>query len=406
MTNWDYDIIIVGAGIAGTASALALAPEGYRILLLDQATFPRHKPCGEGIMPQGVAILESLGILPKILAQGGIQVRGVRFRSTEGIWAGGDFPSAGAKAAYGVVMQRHLLDHLLVQQVKTFPNVTVREGFKVMEALWDGSTIQGIVGHPVGESKQKETFRASLTLGADGMLSVFHKRYGIQRNYLTRKRFGITGHLSGVAGMGEFIEVMMQTDGEIYAAPCDGDVTLVALLFEKKEMRRFGGNLAQGYVDYVKSARGFGERASKSELVPPVLAVGPLGFTVEPITLPGLMLIGDSAGFLDPITGEGMTMALKSVEAAVPVIKKALATGNFGTEILARYTEERARIIKDVFKLTQLMLDLSRLPWVANRAIRRLSEDQALYQKMLGVVTGTNRYEDIKLQDKLNLARG
>ncbi len=63
-TNWDYDVIIVGAGVAGSASAILLGQEGHRVLLLDRAVFPRHKTCGEGIMPEGVRVLESLGVLP------------------------------------------------------------------------------------------------------------------------------------------------------------------------------------------------------------------------------------------------------------------------------------------------------------------------------------------------------
>ncbi|RPI56501.1 MAG: FAD-dependent oxidoreductase, partial [Chloroflexi bacterium] len=59
MSHWDADVIVVGAGVAGSSAALLLGQEGYRVLLLDRATFPRHKTCGEGIMPEGVAILAS-----------------------------------------------------------------------------------------------------------------------------------------------------------------------------------------------------------------------------------------------------------------------------------------------------------------------------------------------------------
>lgn len=404
--KWDYDIIIVGAGIAGTSSAIALAPEGYRILLLDRAVFPRHKPCGEGIMPQGVAVLESLDLLPEILAQGGVQVQGVRFRSLEGVWAGAEFPPGDDGVSYGVVMRRYPLDHLLLQRAQTFPNVTVQEGFRVVEALQDGSAIQGVAGHPVDRSDQLEVFHAPLTIGADGMRSVFHNRYGIEKTYLPRRRFGVTGHLKGVEGAGSYIEVMHQRDSEIYVAPCEGDITLVALLLEEKAMKFFRGNLAQGYVDFLRAAEGFEERIGEGELVPPVQAVGPLGFKVEPIYRPGLLLIGDSAGFLDPITGEGMTLALKSVQAALPVIKEAFITGGFEEDILARYARERSRIIEDVFKLTQFMLDASRFKWLANRAIRRLGRDEPLFQKLLGIVTGVHRYRDFTLKDRLALVWG
>ena len=67
MSNSDYDVIIVGAGVAGSSAAILLGEEGHRVLLLDRATFPRHKTCGEGIMPEGVRILDTLGALPAIL---------------------------------------------------------------------------------------------------------------------------------------------------------------------------------------------------------------------------------------------------------------------------------------------------------------------------------------------------
>ncbi|MBI4639916.1 MAG: hypothetical protein HY731_04440 [Candidatus Tectomicrobia bacterium] len=142
---------------------------------------------------------------------------------------------------------------------------------------------------------------------------------------------------------------------------------------------------------------------SRSELIPPVLAVGPLGFTVEPCYRPGLLLIGDSAGFLDPITGEGMTLALKSMRAAIPLIKEAFATGNFGADLLSRYAEERFRLVEDIFRFTRLLLNLSRYKFVANRAIQRLSHNESLFRKLLGIAAGIHRYRDLTLGEKCSL---
>ncbi|GIW52023.1 MAG: hypothetical protein KatS3mg082_3267 [Nitrospiraceae bacterium] len=148
---------------------------------------------------------------------------------------------------------------------------------------------------------------------------------------------------------------------------------------------------------------GEGKRITKSELVPPVAAVGPLGFSVEPCYRPGLVRIGDSAGFLDPITGDGMTLALKSVKAAVPLIKEAFASGDFGAALGQRYERERFHVVQDVFRFTRLLPNLSRYRFVADRAIRRLSGDQRLFQKLLGVVTGSHRHRGISLHEKAAL---
>lgn len=402
----EFDVIIVGASIAGASSAIALAPEGYRILLLDRAVFPRDKPCGEGIMPQGVAILEALGLLREILARGGTKFRGLRLRSLKGVWAEADFPPSGNGIPFGIVIRRYHLDHILLQRAKAFANVTVREGFRVTEALQEGQVVKGVVGHPVDHSEQREVFRSPLTVGADGMHSVFHDQYGLKKTYLPRRRFGVTGHLRGVEGMSAYVEILLHPDGEIYIAPLEQGVSLVALLLEERAMKFFKGDLAHRYMSFLSSAEGFGERISRSELIPPVFAVGPLGFTLESCFRPGLLLIGDSAGFLDPITGEGMTLALKSVQAAVSVIEEAFAVGNFGADVLARYAEERSRLVEDLYKFTRLLLNLSRFTHVANRAIRRLAHDESLRRKLLGIATGAHRYRDLTFKERCSLVCG
>ena len=401
-----YDIVIVGAGIAGSSSAIALAPEGYRILLLDQALFPRDKPCGEGIMPQGVQILAELALLPEILARGGAKVRGMRYWNRQGVLAQSDFPPSPGGISFGLVMRRYLLDNLLLERAASFANVTVRQGFRVTNVVQEEGGVKGIGGHAIDSPNQPEVFHAPLTIGADGRYSVFHAACGLTKTYLRRQRFGVTGHLQGVAGTGSYVEVLPGPGGEIYVAPCAEGITLVAILLEARAMQFFKGDLAGRYAGFLHEVKGFKERITKSELVPPVAAVGPLGFTVEPCYRPGLLLIGDSAGFLDPITGEGMTLALKSVKAVVPLIKEAFAVGSFDVELGQRYARDRFQMIEDVFRFTELLLNLSQYRFIADRAIRRLSQDQRLFQKLLGVVTGSHRYRDISLREKAALLMG
>jgi flavin-dependent dehydrogenase len=308
--------------------------------------------------------------------------------------------------SYSVVIRRYELDHVLLQKAASLSNVTVREGFGVVDTLYEGGAIQGVVGHSVGQPEKRETLRAPLTFAADGMRSKFHNRYGITRTVRSRQRWGISGHLRGVEELRPYIEVLFQRDHEIYLAPLGDDLVLVAILLEKKEMGAFRGDLAKTYHEFLKSDPALGPRVRRSELVPPVGARGPLGFAVEPVYLPGLLLVGDSAGFLDPITGEGMTLALQCVKAAGPVVKRAFETGNFGTEVLGQYAAERERMISDVSRLTHLMLNVSRSRLLTDRAISHLSRDEKLFQKLIGIVAGTNRYRDFTLKDRLALALG
>lgn len=403
----DYDIIIVGASVAGASSAIALARNGYRILLVDEAVFPRDKPCGEGIMPQGVRVLAELGVLPDILAHGGAnRFRGIRYRNRVGVCAEAEFAPTGAGDPFGVIIRRLYLDDLLFQRAKSLPNVTLREGFRVTEVLQEGRTVQGVAGHSLASPTRRESFHAPLTLAADGRHSVFHGACGLRKRYLPRKRYGVTGHVPGPDLTGSYVEVLVHPEGELYLAPCGEGVTLVALLLEGKSMRFFAGDLPGRYLDFLMSAEGFRERVSTSELVGPVFAVGPLGFTIEPCYRPGLLLIGDSAGFLDPITGEGMTLALKSVEAAAPLIAEAFAAGDWGDQLGRRYAETRTRLIGDIFRFTRLLLGLSRYKAAADRAIAHLSQNATLFQKLLGIVTGSHRYGDLSLGEKAALLLG
>ncbi len=202
------------------------------------------------------------------------------------------------------------------------------------------------------------------------------------------------------------MEILLHPRGEIYIAPCGEDLTLVALLLEGKSMRYFSGDLPGRYVEFLKSVRGFQEPAFTSDLYGRVFAVGPLGFTVEPWYRPGLLLIGDSAGFLDPITGEGMTLALKSIQGAVPLIKAAFGAGDFGAELGQRYAEMRLRLTEDLFRLTRLMLNFCRYKFIADRMVRRLSHDDALFQKLLGIVTRCHRFKYLTLREKFSLVLG
>jgi 2-polyprenyl-6-methoxyphenol hydroxylase-like FAD-dependent oxidoreductase len=405
-SNVAYDVIVVGAGIAGTTCAIALARSGYRILLVDRSTFPREKPCGEGIMPQGVNILSELGLLPDILAHGGARIRGMRYRSRKGTQAQADFPAAANGASFGVVMRRYDLDHLLVDKAKAYPNITVREGFRVTDVIQTNELVHGIAGRSVQTRSPSETFSAPVVVGADGRHSIFHKSCRLTKKYFPRKRFGVTSHFHGVERLGAYVEVQSHSEGEIYIAPSTNGICLVAALLEKRAMRHLQGRLSTGYMSFLSRLEGFGERIAASERISPVLAAGPLGFTVQPCYRPGLILIGDSAGFLDPITGDGMTLALKSVKAAVPLIEEAFTSGDFGEKLGARYAEQRLILIDDIWRFTRLLLSLTRYKFIADRAVCRLSRDQQLFEKLLGVISGRQRYADLSLQEKAVLLMG
>lgn len=101
-----------------------------------------------------------------------------------------------------------------------------------------------------------------------------------------------------------------------------------------------------------------------------------------------------------------MTLALKSVEAAVPLIKEAFTLGSFGAELGRRYAENQLQLVEDIFRFTRILLNLSRYKFIADRVVRRLTRDERLFQKLLGIVTGSHRYCDLSFAEKISLVTG
>lgn len=406
MPQRECDVIIVGGSIAGSSMAIALAERGHSVLLLDKARFPRDKPCGEGLMPEGVALLDRMGLLQSVLLRGARPFRGMRYRNLQGVWAEAEFPSLSGTPDYGLVLRRRELDHALFERAREHPKVEAKEGFRVTAPRRVGAGVEGVTGRPIGQLGKPLTFTAPVTIGADGLGSIFHRACGLRRSLVRRRRFGVTGHFTGVdAGTGR-VEVLAQPEGEVYVAPGPDDLTLVALLLEARAMAKFRHDPEAAYEDFARSAPGLRERLTAAELVPPIHAVGPLGFTLDRSYGSGFLLIGDAAGFLDPISGMGMTVALKSVAAAVPVVERALASGDVSAQALAPYEAARREAEEDAVGLTRLLLRLSRHKPIGNRAVRRLRRDPALFTKLLGLVTGATRYRDIRRSEKLALLRG
>ncbi len=302
------DVAVVGGGPAGAAVAIALGQRGVRVVLYEKARSPRLKPCGEGLLPQGVdALLELTGDLPAAP-----RVRGLRF-IVNGTSVEADFPSGT-----GLVVRRDRFDRWLLERAAATPNVDVRLGTEYRHA---------------GER---------MVVAADGKRSMFHRRLPAYPS--APDRVGLSTHVAGLEGLVDRVEVFFHRDGELYVAPTGGGEALVAALFHRASFRRDG---IQHLLNAIPEVRA---RARQVEFTTPMLACSPLGLRVPRLIAPGLLLIGDAAGAPDPITGDGMALALTS---AVPAAD-AIISGN-----LAVYSRLRGRMGRTADRLAALLLRLS-----------------------------------------------
>jgi len=349
----DCDVLIVGGSVAGASLAIHLGRLGLRTLLLDKARFPRRKACGEGLLPHGVHALRELGLGDPP----GLRVSGIRYIAPSGDAATGRFDEADL--GQGFMVHREVFDQWLLDHARATPNVEVREGVDVENVRMADDRVEAA------------GLRAKFVVGADGMRSIFHRLGPFRRSHPRRERHGLCTVIRGYP-IGDTVDIFLSRKGEAYAGPAGRGEASLAVLLER-------GTSLEEFLAGVPALRDV-------EIVKHPIGASPLGSRVAPIVHGRALLIGDAAGVVDPISGEGMSLALITARVAAEVLHEAIKSGD--PRALQRYAAERRRRMEPARRLAGLILGVSRHPWLANRAVRRLSRDPALFSRLLRAACG------------------
>jgi flavin-dependent dehydrogenase len=340
------DVLIVGGSVAGAALAIHLGRRGLRAVVFDKARFPRRKACGEGLLPHGAAELQSLGLGDPP----GTRVHGLRYFSPSGDSAAARFDECGLGP--GWVVHRDVFDRWLLRHARATPNVRVEESTSISAGEAEASGVKIVVG-------------------ADGLHSIFHARPPFRRSHPRRARVGMSAVVRGYPA-GDTVDIYLGAGGEAYVGPGANGETSLALLLEK-------GVRPDDLLAKLPAFRDI-------EIVRTFIGAGPLGSVVDPIVDGRVLLIGDAAGAVDPISGEGMSLALLSARAAAEAIHEAIDSDDLGA--LEGYAAARRGLMAPAAKMAGLLLKVSRHAWVSNRAVRKLSRDPALFGRWLRAACG------------------
>jgi flavin-dependent dehydrogenase len=186
--------------------------------------------------------------------------------------------------------------------------------------------------------------------------------------------------MQGLADEGE-----MHVGGGGYCgvAPLPGGEANVALVLEGRALRGAGGDLSAFYRAALGRWPRVAERLQGARLLAPPRAVGPLALVARGVSAPGALLVGDAAGFFDPFTGEGVTLALRSAELAAEVADRALRGA--GTADLREYDRRRDEATRDKFRLNRLIQRIVGWPEVANAVAHKLKRRPALADRLVGI---------------------
>jgi geranylgeranyl reductase family protein len=312
-----WDAIVVGAGPAGSATALLLARGGARVLLLDRARFPREKPCSEYLSPKSTRVLGRLGedVLAAVAAAAPAQLTGMKVVAPSGAEVVGRFET------FSYALPRTRFDTILRAAAEA-AGAQVREGVKVEDVLYDDGAVGGVVARDTGTGKQ-ETLRARVVVGADGLRSVVARRLG--RVFTSPpRRIAFTAHVADARGVHDLGEMHVGRPGYVGLGPIGDGVTTIALVVPFDQAYR-----GERFFAELDRFPGIAGRFDARRIVRPVLATGPFArWSRRPVAKGGgALLVGDAADFFDPFTGQGIYSALRGAELAAAAILESFATG-------------------------------------------------------------------------------
>lgn len=388
----DSDVAVVGGGPVGAALAMLLARGGHSVTVIEKAALPRDKPCGEGLMPSGVQVLGRLGI--DLIAEGFPAVHGVRYRLANGRSVRGDL-----RAGPGCGVRRLRFDPLLAARAAATPGVDFVAGCAALGVRMSGECAR--------IDTQRGEVRVRVIIGADGLRSGVARWLGLARRPQDAgrpPRHALVGHwtLEG-RPIADEIVITLLAGVEVYAAPAGPRELLVAVLGPRGALRQPGLDVAGSYRTVVERAHP--ELAGETH-AGRVWGAGPFRTWPRTVAVGRAFLVGDAAGFLDPLTGDGIAAGLAQAEAL-----GRLLTG--GADLAARseveaaavsYRASWARQWRRRRTVTGLALALTGSTALARRALAGVTRRPAALQAMLEVNDGTRGFGSLGPRDWAALA--
>ena len=365
MSTLDCDVLVVGAGPAGSAAAAALAGFGRSVVLIDAAAHPRPKACAEYASPRIVEELRRIGVADEAWRADALPLRGMRIiRGADAVEVTYE-DRCGPRLAWG--LERTRFDTALARQAVE-RGAELRERTRFDGAAHDGERWRVSIG---GQTTPGEV-RARWLIGADGARSRVARQLGVERPVRVPRRIGLVAHYEGVAGLEDHGEMHVGRSEYVGLAPLSGGRLNVGMALPAGGRGGAEARFAAAIDELPAVAR----RLVGSRRLSPIRGASPIGHRVSRAAGPGWMLIGDAAGFIDPFTGEGIFRALRSARC----LAEALASGDTGAEGRYRAARRSAFAAKDA--LTWTVQGMLAAPPVLGYALRRLSARPDLARRL------------------------
>ena len=395
MAEYEFDILIAGAGPAGCTMALNLAPKGLRIGIIEKDVFPRHKICGDALSGKVLNVMKRIpgGVYEDFLQNvSKIPSYGIRFIAPNHHAVDIPFLSdiASDQPAPGFVCNRNDFDLFLFDRLHDYPNISIFQGERIEEI----TTRPDCISAKTAENE----FSGKVIAGADGIHSAVRK--SLQQETIDKKHFcvGIRGYFENVSGLhpGNFIELIFLKrllPGYFWIFPSTGGLVNAGFGMMQKQISRKRINLTHVLDDIIANDPFIAPRFRNARLMGKAEAhTLPLGTYHLNRSGNRYLLLGDAAFLVDPFSGEGIGNAMASGEIAAGILEKNFNDDDFSAEALKTYDARIDRRFSQEFRTMAVMQYLAGSSKLFNLVVDKARKNKELCELLSAMFTN----EDIR----------
>ena len=361
------DVAIVGAGPAGSSAALRLVHDGFDVVVIERARFPRTKVCGEYLSPGACAVLSDLDLLRDVTAE----AHPLRRVALAGF--GTDPVSLRLPGDGALSLARSRFDEILIDRARAAGVRVVAGCFLSLAQTRDGVEI----AYRDAEGAER-LLRARVLVGADGAWSSVAQRAQMSGRRRRGGRWAVGGHLCG-QGDGDALEMYVGPGGYYARNPLGGGRTNSMLVLPRACR---GEDAERAVADITHGRRRFEGQALEKQV-----AVGPLRYGPALVARGRVLLAGDAAGLLDPFVGQGIAIALES-SASVAEAVRAILRGDSLSHVARRFAAERRKAVLPRTLLAAAVDVVIRTRFLRKRAERAIRKDPLPAETILAAVAG------------------
>ncbi|HEU4508538.1 MAG TPA: NAD(P)/FAD-dependent oxidoreductase [Pyrinomonadaceae bacterium] len=373
----DFEVIIAGAGPAGTSAAIHLALNGIHVLLVEQKKFPRPKLCGEFISPECGQHFQNLGVADEITISGPTSLTETVFYSSGGHRV--TIPSKWFGGSVALGLSRARMDHVLLRRAHDC-GVTVLEGASISEPLTNRSGVHGVKVKADGSERE---YRAPLTIDATGRARILTRKLNGAEPRSKPTLVGFKVHLRNTRVAPNACEIYFYPDGYGGLSTIEDNLSNLCFIVSAEQVKRYRSNPEAVMRELVMKNRRAAHTLDNAEPESEWLSASWERFGRQrPSPARGLLAIGDSAAFIDPFTGSGMLMAFESGELVARVITRHRHQLT-NAELAADYADEYLRKFDSRLRICGLLRRAAFKPRLAGLGVALFAASEPLRNRLV-----------------------